>query len=609
MTKAITKVAAILALSALAACSKSSSDAAAGSSTFSISGTMGGLSLMSVQPSENMSASDYALYYAATGIEAIRSMSGAGGSGDGSGSVSAQSNQCADGGYYRVLCASWSVPPASAYGDVNCSGANSGSFTVSGLPLNTEISCFVRKSTDGTTFKPFATLELPATSSMSGATDMITSSGDMQLGITVGTGGSLTVSVTSGSNSSSNGAGSAATDTAAASGFYVLSCDAAGNTEAQNVLCKCFLDESVYADQGKEACINAGAAGITSVSMPISLSLYNATVNSNQDFNSDGTNELTAGQTIQGVTVWGASGTCTSASNCTSGRGSGGEGATHFSMVTSADSTFSTAIAWQAGSYSCGTSCTFTVGAIPANNASQATWYAWLQAMVDSAADVDGPNSTNAFKCTNWSGGFYTDTQVKDHSYCISNFVWQVYDQHTRSNRLPRIRFETCSRSGTCSDTPAATMMGVEGLEFVSGTPTGTTPGAQPGSMYVFEQWQPLQGGAGGSFRQSHEDGRWLQCLSGSGTDSSAGIYNCPSGANGVQCYGREEMSMKLLPTGTANVYNLGFSNTNAFNHGVIRGGTADGMTVSGTFNAYDKCQAAFTASSSTFVAKGTKLQ
>lgn len=591
-----------LALLGLVACSKKS-DSTDGSSTssFSISGTMGGLSASSFEGAMGkLSAGDYVEYYA---VNALSSLSG--GSGTGDGSVSAQSNQCADGSYYRVLCASWSVPPVSAYGDVNCGGANSGSFTVSGLPLSTEISCFVRKSVDGSSFKPFATLELPATSSMSGTTDTISSSGDMQLGITVGSGGTLEVSVTSGTNSTGSGTGSAASDAAALSGFYVMSCDASGNTTEQNALCKCFLDDSAYSGD-KDACIAAGAASVGAVKMPININIYNLTSNGNYDFDSDGTYDLTNGQSLQGVTVWAASGTCSSSSDCTSAKSSGGEGATHFSVVTSADSSFSTAVAWASGSgKSCGSSCTFEVGSVPANNANQTTWYNWVTAMVDSAA-ADGAG-TGKFTCTDYAGGSYTGTAVKDHAHCISEFLWKIYDGVARDSRLPRVRFDMCA-SGSCTDTPAASMIRVDGIEFSSGTASTNTPGAQPYAQYVFEQWQPLQSGAGGSFKQSHEESRWLQCISGSGTDSKNGIYNCPTGAGGVQCYGREEMIMKLLPTSTSGVYNMGFSTTQTFHHGVVRGGTYDGNAFVGSFSAFSVCQSVFSSSTATFVAKGTKL-
>jgi len=127
------------ALLGLAACSGSSSSGggAAAATTFSLTGSMSGLSATTTLMTNEMSTMDYAKYYAALGVSEITPKSG---SGRGDNDLSSLSNQCADGSYYRVLCTSWSVPPVAAYGEVACGGSSSGAFTVTGLPLNSEIS-------------------------------------------------------------------------------------------------------------------------------------------------------------------------------------------------------------------------------------------------------------------------------------------------------------------------------------------------------------------------------------------------------------------------------------------------------------------------------------
>jgi len=440
---------------------------------------------------------------------------------------------------------------------------------------------------------------LPATASLSGGTDTITSSGDMALTLAVGANNSLTVTVTSGNNKSDDNLSSSTSDTTALSGFYVISCDAAGNTTEQTTLCKCFMSDG----GNKEACIASNASGVGDVKMPVDINIYSGLVNGNHDFNNDGNNDLTNGQTLQGVTVWQASGTCSSTSDCTSKRGGGGEGATHFSVVTfngANASTATTAVAWETGAgNSCGSGCTFTIGSVPANNATQTTWYNWLVAMVDSA-------DASTYSCQNWNGTI--SSSISGSASCIGNFVWQTYESLSREKRLPKIRFNMCA-GGTCTDTPSASMLEVEGIHFSSGNAGTDSPGAQPGQQYVFEQWKPLSNGAGGTFSQSHEDRRYVGCLSGSGTDGQSGIYGCPSGAGGVECMGRNDMSMKLLPTGTTGIYNMGFSNSQTYNYGVIRGGAHDGKSTDGSsFNASSKCVSVYGASDSFFVAKGTKL-
>lgn len=615
------------ALAALATGCSSGSSGSGSSSTFSISGEMGGLSAASIQ-SKPLTFIDRLKFGAASVVGAISK----GGSGLGDGAVSALSNECADGNFYRVLCTSWSVPPVAAYGDVVCNGANSGSFTVSGLPVDTEISCFVRKSTDGTEFEPFATLELPSVG-LGGSTDVIEANGNLALSIQVNSSGDLTVEVTGGDNKGDDNVGGS-TDTTM-SGFWALSCDASGNTAEQNGRCKCFLGDTESAYPGapngsKDACLADNGAAITSTqNMVIDLNIYNATVNSSQDFDSDGKNELTAGQTIQGVSVWQAS--CSG--SCTSARGAGGEGLTNLGGALTWASTQATdAIAWSTGvgqtlvtsggditGCSAGANdpsgvadCTADLVTPPVVTANRTAWLTWY---------------TNLAKSSNWACNFWDFTSgsggsastiaasaLDTKAYCMAEFTHRVYERARDTNfLLPRVRFNPCP-NGTCvAGAATAAMIEIEGLNFngTLGTSTpvaGDTIGFGPSQRFVFEQWFPFSNGGGG-FRQRHEDRRFFPCI-GSGTTGQNGIVGCPSANTfGVECGIKEELNLKMIPTATTGVVNMGFNTTDTVTRAFIRSSDTneEGKEKVGSFDAYSVCKSILGTESNTFVAKGTK--
>lgn len=594
---------AFAAIVALGACSKKSdSGGTTAATTFDVSGTMGGLSLMSNDVETQMSMMDYAKYYATSALSTA-----VGGSGYGDNQASAAS-ACSDGKYYRVLCSAWSNPPVSQYGDVSCSGAASGSFTVAGLPLGSDISCFVQRSTTGSSFKPFATLEIPA-ASIGGSTDTMTPSGNVALSVSVSSTGTVTTSITSGASAPSTTAGSITT--ADFSGYWGISCNA--STDAtENIRCKCMMGQNSY--NGEEACIAAGAAAVTAPSTGspdwgynqlVDTRVYTGTVGSSGlDTNGDGTADLASGSTINGISVWGA--TCSSATSCTSLR-----------VTAGGDSlpTFGSSITWTGGaaitwptadinvSGTTGADGTnpikikLTANAIPADNATQATWLAWLTTMVTNANWNCVMGSTTKTGATAAADGF-----------CVSNFVWQVLEQVRNTALLPKIAYRhQCSNWSSCTLTPSATYMEVEGIKFSSGNAdTANSMGKTPAPRFVLEQFIRNSSGGGG-FKQKHEDTRWVPCVS-SGTDSSSGVTSCPGSANGIECSIRQEMAIKFIPSGTAGSMTAGFSKSNTVSRGVIRGGSNDGSSTVGSFDAYTKCVTAFNASGGTFTAKFTRL-
>ena len=152
------------------------------------------------------------------------------------GDVHAQATACSDGYYYNVYCISYSEPPVAATGAVSCSGANSGSFTVSGLPLNAEIGCFVRRAaTDtSTSYSTIGTIEIPTTS-LTGGTSTLVSQGDLNLSIDLNTDGSITTTVTGGGdNVVSPVESGSGVNTAQYTGFWSIQCDSSATGDIVN---------------------------------------------------------------------------------------------------------------------------------------------------------------------------------------------------------------------------------------------------------------------------------------------------------------------------------------------------------------------------------------
>jgi len=600
MRKSLKSLAVGALLIGMTGCTGASNSDGGSTSTYDISGTMGGLSAMSVTQSK-LTPMDYAKYYAASTVELFSSK------GYGENQASAAS-ACADGKYYRVLCSAWSTPPVAAYGDVSCSGANSGGFTVAGLPLGSEVSCFVRVSTDGSSFSPFATLEIPA-AAMGGTTDTMTPTGNVTLSVSVGTDGSVSTEISSGAT-----AGGSTTTTVTTSdfnGYYGISCDASSAEE--NARCKCMMSHDYSGLYNSEdACITDLASKLTAPSAGapyfgnyevVDIRVYSGAVGgSGLDTNGDGTADIAAGGTIHGISVWG--GSCTDATTCSSLRVSaGGDSLPTFGGVISW--TGDTPITWPTGNLTKSIdSTTITIALssypIPADTATRAQWLTWLQNIV----------ANSGWTC-NMGGTTKNATDASVDGFCLGNFVWQVMDQFRRDSILPRVSYRhQCTNWSSCgTPTPVANYLEVEGIDFDNSgnVDTAHSMGKRPAARYVLEQFIPLSSGGGG-FKQNNKDMRWIPCVAGTGSDSTSGIYSCPSGANGIECGVVEEMAIKLLPSGTTGVYYGGFARANTVNKGVIRGGTADGSVVSGSFDAYAKCVSAFGASGGNFTAKFTKM-
>lgn len=552
--------------------------------------------------------------------------------------VSLASNLCADGNYYRVRCLSWTNSTATeSEADVKCGGTNSGSFIVKNLKPNSDITCFVRKSTDGTTYSAFASIELPA-ASLSGTTDTINSSGNLALSVTVNSNGTISTTVTSGSSTTQKPP-STTTNPTTFNGFYNVTCSGLTD-DSQRKSCKCFLfSETVgsYASSPGGSQSGCFADTITNVdtnipdatTTTIDANVYTATVGSGGlDLNGDGTADLKFGDKLQAISLWKAEDTgaaCTAAASCVTARGAGGEGATtlggSFSWDASSAPFPGNALAWQTGAVSLGDKCgslgadpcnvNLTTNAVPSNTANRGAWLTWIRAIA----------TTSDYYC---DGVAAYNSSTNDDAFCLANFISQVYEKSVHI--LPKISLEVCRINGVCtggtSPAPASSegMIGVDGLEFdgSGNVKTAKSIGATTSKRIVFEQWTPATGG-GGSFKQAHDDRRWLICLGATGTDSSSGVFGCGTGASspmdtatGLECFTREEQAIRFMPA-RSGTYKIGFKKTSTVKFGRIRGGDSDGDEQGGTggglVNATSKCKAIFgTNGGGDFFANATKL-
>lgn len=568
----------------LAACSSSSSGGDASTSGWTLSGNMS-VSSSTMLFSKDVRPSNWRSELASNALELFAE--------DGVSKASA----CSDGNYYRVLCTSWSVPPSVAYGDVSCSGST-GSFSVAGLPLDTEISCFIRKSTDNTTFKPFGTIELPA-QGLGGSTDMISASGNMAVTVAVDSTGTITATVSSGTNKSEDSVSSKSPTATTMNGFYKLACDTATDTETLTK-CKCFMfNHGAY--NSDSACIAASGAAIdaSTSTMNIDLNLYNASIS--QDITEDGKVILPSGSTAQGVTVWGATCSGSTASTCTSDRGAGGEGLSNQTGLTWASSQATTAIAWTTGSVTVD-GLTFTAASLPANTATAGTWYNYVKGMIP-----------NGFTCSWGPGGTTTGATAKTHAWCVAEFAEHYLGKENTSYNFPRVRIDIkCAANSSCDDTLSTNIMvNVEGLhfeypstdtDFSDNTPQGMNFGPSPRNRYVFEQWMPTS--TGGGFKQRHSEKRWYPCSTSGGSGTVANT-SCTGTYDGVECFMNEEMSIKFSATGTSGTYTLGFNKVNTVFGGVYR---TQNTTLNGQ-NAYTACLEQAGATGGQFFVKGVKYQ
>ncbi|MCB0362351.1 MAG: hypothetical protein KDD35_06500 [Bdellovibrionales bacterium] len=536
--------------------------------------------------------------------------------------VSPYSSSCADGNFYEVYCVTFSANPTAATGSVACSGA-SGSYTVSGIPKNVAFGCFVRSSTDGSSFKTVGSIEIPASGSL-GDTDQITASGDMGINISIGSNGSVTATVTS-DNRVTIDTASNATDAATFNGIYSLACDnTSGGSLYSQAACKCFLGENQYGSNynNHDECMadSAGAGSkITGpVSMYVDFNIYDATANA--DISEDGKVIIKAGDRVQGVTVWGASDSSTSYR----GGASDGEGLAAFASVmgltwsnisgfksqAEANINWTTSVDITSG----GSATTVPAGFLSLLSSWNATspkktvgdWMTGIQAFVDAA------ETASDFSC----GSYWMESDPgagngESNAGCLQRF----FDQMPESATLPRIHVQPyCDHTGCKADVAKARIW-VEGVDFSynhdswSGSQAAVetdltkSQGPNPRTRYVFEQWHPLSGGGGG-FKQRNENHRWYSCDDASGADVQHSSCSGSSNHDGLECFMEEELAIRFLPVSTG-LYNVIFESRN-----VVYGGqfhlenNSSGPVFSAA--ATDLCKTK-NFSDSAFMATGTK--
>ena len=573
-------------------CSKSSSGAGSSNgTTMALTGTVGGLSLFAAN-----SQLDFEGYLRNQLISAVVTLSGSAPVGSDGDSISALSNQCSDGHYYRVLCTAWSVPPVAVYGDVSCGGSNSGSFTVSGLPLNTDTSCAIRKSPDGSSFAALANIELPASTTISGGVSTINASDNIALAITVSSSGSISTTVTAGDNKADDSV-SVSVSPSSLTGFYNMTCPVELGSD-NSKLCKCFL----FSTGDKTTCLASGHASIPSSSaMTINFSVYKGMSGSSGiDFEGDSTIDYPANTAIYAGTVWASHNSgnaCSSAGSCTSMRTGAGEGLPAFSGLTWEDSSAAAAVTWTTGTVSvpCGSgNANVTIGTIPNSSATRASWLTWLQNIVSS---YDTSCSTAFSGCGAADGSWSTDP------FCVGNFTWNVLERASNVN-IPRVRWDfsnshTCNSSGCTANSIAANMMMVEGIEFnSSGNPTHYMP--SPSNRYVFDQFLPNSTGNGGFLRSKGDDTRGFPCSS---APSGVSCSSAATSANAwVECKTGRELKINFIPDGSGS-FNMVFDEQTTIRSGVYKGGSVNNQ------NAYSVCKAYLSSEvSPQFLAKATKL-
>lgn len=537
-------------------------------------------------------------------------------------SVSSQSGGCSDGNFYQIYCVTFSSDPVAASGSVSCSGTT-GSYTVSGIPKNVAFGCFVRSSTDGSSYKTVGSIEIPASGSL-GQTDQITASGDMGINVTIGSNGSVEATVTT-DNRVAIDTSSDFTDASTFNGIYQLACDNVnGGTLYSQGACKCFLGEDQYGanysnhDECMADSAGAGSKITSAVSMYVDFNIYDATANS--DISDNGQVVIKSGDRVQGVTVWGAS----DASTSLRGSSSDGEGLDAFatlmgltwSNIAGFKSQAEAAIAWASNVdiISGGSSTTVPAAFTNVLNNWDASptkktvgdWTTGIQAFVDAA------ETASDFSCgSHWMESDPGAGNGEINAGCLQYFFDQMPDTAT----LPRIHVQPyCDYNGCLADVSKARIW-VEGVNFAynknswSGSQSSVetdltdSQGPNPRTRYVFEQWHPLKGGGGG-FKQRNENHRWYSCDDSSGADVQHSFCNGAGNHDGLECFMEEELAIRFLPTSGSN-YNVIFESRN-----VVYGGQfhLENNTSGPVFSAAatDLCKSK-NYSDSAFMATGTK--
>lgn len=598
-------VAGLLSMAAVfSRCSSNSSGSGAAATTFAISGSM----------SVGQTAASISSLSTGVGEPVIMA-----------GDVNALATQCSDGYYYTVSCVSYSEPPVAASGAVTCTG-NTGSFTVSGLPLNAEIGCFVRRSADNTTFATLGTIEIPTTS-LSGGTTTLVSQGNLNLAIDLNTDGSITTTVTGGGDNVVTPVDSGADiDVAQYNGFWSIQCDATATSELVDpVRCKCQnggQDDAQYDSatgpknpthiNPEDACIADAAAevSVNDTQQFIEINMYKAAPSSALTIENGAI--IPAGAQIPVISVW--------ASNSGSGpsaRGSGGEGAATSVKdknnatvgLTWSSAQATNALAWTITGSSVYQGVTVNYGGAAATAFSTAlatpnagNWKAWVRALY---------MASSGFTC-NWSSGF--TGAGEDDAGCLSQFANQVMREN-RDVILPIVRIDrACGNTGCDGDVSHATV-NVDGyhadyngvlpaaINAVVLQAEGVSPELR--SRYVFEPFEASP--SGGGFTQHHFNNRGYSCATSAGAGIQVVNAAC-TGTNGnyVNCGIREEMSIKFKPT-SATAMKLFFEQ-----RGVVAYATLEkwntGVKTNGSFtDALAICDSQNAASESRFQMEAAK--
>lgn len=528
--------------------------------------------------------------------------------------VNAQATQCADGYYYSVYCVSYSEPPVAATGAVTCGGANSGAFTVAGLPLNSEIGCFVRRSSDNTTYSTLGTIQIP-TASLTGGTTSIVSQGNLQLAINLNTDGSITTQITGGGSNVASPI-NANLDTAQYTGFWLLNCDVnASGDLVDPVKCKCQNGgEKLAAYQGggiknpsslmdpETACKTDNASLVipTNTQQYVEINMYKATPATPLLIDAGVT--IPAGTAVPVISVWSAS------SGTVSSRGAGGEGASvtvkdkNNAPVTLAWSSAQATnpIAWvTSGTHALGNNISVDIttaqiaAAMPLVATTALAWKNWVSALYS--------NSTG-FTCT-WGTGGVTDAG------CLAEFTERVLHDN-RSVNLPSVRIErSCGNSG-CDAVVANSRVFVDGYRadysaITPGTSTNavnlTSEGVsqQVRNRFVFEPFESSP--TGGGFTQHEYRNRGFSCTS---AVSGAQLVSKPAcnGTNGnfVNCGLREETAIHFKPSSTTAM-KIFFENRISVTYASLEKWNT-GLKTNGTFtDAMALCNSQFTASEGRF--------
>lgn len=537
-------------------CGGASSSSSGGStSTFALSGTLDlsntfvGISRM--EPSQIQTIESSILPFAAT--------------------------QCSDGYFYQVYCVAFSEPPVSATGTVSCSGSTGG-FTVSGLPKNTGIGCFVRRNTTSTgTFSTLGTLEIPATT-MEGSTTTLVGSGDIKMNVSVDSTGTISAVVANDSPTQPSNTSSAGTTTINASdfsGIYQISCASTTSTEYSTAICKCQMGDWSISYGSKDACIadNGSLINSSATSQYVELSLYAGLVSADFTITDGGgtPRTITAGTSIYGIGVWAASNSSTSLRTAGEGFPTTGPGASiNFSGAIRDPKV---AVAWtNSGSISSadtsgvtvnltGHSAQVTAAIAGGTVAHWKTYAQWLY------------TQSSGFTCS-WGGG-----DPSNDANCMAEFLNKIRRGYENGTNLvmPKVMMErNCGGSG-CDNVLANARVFVEGVDFDynnsswSGSQNAVTVrsgsfGPRPSARHAFEQFEPAPGGGGG-FTQHEFNRRTYPCSTG-GSEITSTL--CDQTHNWLECQTNQEMAIRFVPTTTTGTWKLLFEQRSALMRAVI---------------------------------------